>query len=131
MAVLCFTLFLFGIMLIIIYLAVMHRHKRCSAQTQGTLTKIRNNISREVSRDEYFYSFSVDGIEYHFKTFDRSPQTNNVGDKCTIWYDPKKPKVALAHHYDSYKAFKLLILGGVVMILLALIIPFVSLAFRT
>ena len=131
MAVLCFTLFLFGLMLIIIYLAVMKRHTRCTAQTQGTLKQIRENISRDISRTEYHYSYSVNGTEYHLKTFDPSPQAGKIGDECIIWYDPKKPKVALAHRYKSYKAFKLLLIGGIVMIALTFLIPFLTLVVQT
>ena len=130
MGILCFTLFIFGIALIIIYAAVMRKHTRCSAQTQGMLKEIRKNRSRKTSRLEYRYSFYLDGIEYQFKTFDRSPQTNKAGDTCTIWYNPKKPKDALAHRYNSYRAFKILLIGGIVMILLALILPFFSLAMQ-
>ena len=124
MAVVSLTLFLLGIMLIIIYFAVMRKHTRCSAQVQGTLIKIGENTSRDVTRYEYYYSYRVDGIEYQLKTFDNSPEAKSVGDRCTIWYNPKKPKDSLAHRYKSYKAFKILLFGGIAMILLTFILPF-------
>ncbi len=128
MGYIAFALFVLGLTLIFAYLYVMKKHKRCSEQTQGMLYKIGQNTSRDVSRSVYYYSYNVDGIEYKLKTFDRGPESNKVGDSCTIWYNPKKPKDSLAHRYKSYKAFKILLISGIVMIVTALILPFISLA---
>ena len=131
MGYIAFALFVLGVSLIIVYFSVMKKHNSCSAQTRGKLTKIGQNRSRDVSRSEYYYSYNVDGIDYQLKTFDASPDAKKVGDYCTIWYNPKKPKSSLAHRYSSYKVFKILLFGGIAMIVLSVIIPFISLAMST
>ena len=113
-----FALFILGIIFIILYVYIRRKHTRCSAQTQGILREIRKNKSEETPRDEYFYSYSVNGIDYQLKTFDRSPQTNVIGDHCTIWYNPAKPKDAQPFHYESNKTYNIIILIGVGLILL-------------
>ena len=123
-----FALFILGIIFIILYVYIRRKHTRCSAQTQGILREIRKNRSEEPPRDEYFYSYSVNGIDYQLKTFDRSPQTNVVGDHCTIWYNPAKPKDALAHHYDSLKIFKIFLISGIAMVPLGIILFMAGLA---
>ena len=117
-----FFCFCLGIILIIVYTAVLKKHARCRAQTKGVLTAIRENTSRDTSRSEYYYSYTVDNTEYQFKTFDPNPETKNAGECCVIWYDPKKPKIALAHRYNSYKWFKLLLIAGILFIILGLFV---------
>ena len=125
MAVAGFTLFALGVIFIFLYLYIRKKHTRCSAQTQGILKEIRENRAddSDIGRDEYLYSYFVNGTEYQLKTFDSSPETEKAGDSCTIWYNPAKPKDSLAHRYDSLKYFKILLISGILMILLGIIIP--------
>lgn len=128
MGIVAFTLFLFGLMLIIIYIAVRRKHKRCSAEVEGKLVKIGRNTSRDIERQVYYYSYTVDGIEYQIKSFDRSSQVVGVGDRCTIWYDPRKPKKAMAYRYSSMKPLNILLIVGLVMLLAAFVLPFIGFA---
>ena len=130
MAVAGFTLFVLGIMFLFLYRYIRKKQTRCSAQTQGILREIRANTSDESSipEYEYHYYYYVDGIEYRLKTFDRSPETETVGDTCTIWYNPAKPKQALAHYYESLKYFKILLIGGIVMVPLGIVLTMIGLS---
>ncbi|MCR4890712.1 MAG: DUF3592 domain-containing protein [Lachnospiraceae bacterium] len=107
-----FMLFSLGLILIIVIPIVAKKNARCSAQAEGVLTdKIIGDAEK---RNTYFYSYHVDGIEYKLKTVDRSPQTNNIGDQCIIWYNPAKPKEALAFRYETNKVFNILLIIGIV-----------------
>ena len=64
-----------------------------------------------------YYTYTVDGIEYQFKSTAINPHANRVGDQCPIWYNPKKPQIALEHRYGSNKLFNILIIVGIVMLL--------------
>ncbi|MBQ6152751.1 MAG: DUF3592 domain-containing protein [Ruminococcus sp.] len=130
MWILALTLFLLGIMLIIISAAVRGKHSRCREQAQGVLMRIGTNRSRDVNRSEYYYSYKVDGTEYQFKSFDRAPQANKVGDSCTIWYNPKKPKEAMAYRYQSFTLLNILLISGIAMIVLTFALPIISAAIQ-
>ena len=113
MAVAGFSLFLLGIIFIIVAPINKRKNQRCSAQTDGILIK---RIEREDSDgslpDMYVYSYYVDGIEYQHKSTVINKQVIKIGDHCTIWYNPKKPKQAQAFHYDSNKVYKIILLIG-------------------
>lgn len=64
----------------------------------------------------YYYTYYVDGVEYTIKSTIISKEARNIGDSCTIWYNPKKPKVAQPFHYESTKIYNIIIIIGVVMI---------------
>lgn len=123
MAVAGFSLFLLGIIFMIVAPINKRKNQRCSAQTDGTLIK---RIEREDSDgplpDMYVYSYYVDGIEYQHKSTVINKQVIKIGDHCTIWYNPKKPKQAQAFHYDSNKVYKIILLSGIAMVVLGLIL---------
>ena len=127
MAIAGFSLFVLGIVFLIVAPINRKKNRRCTMQAPGRLTEI---IDRENSDGPlpsmYVYSYRVDGIEYQLKTVDRSPEANKIGDHCTIWYNPAKPKDAQAFHYESEKVFKLLLLIGIALLLLGLVLLVVS-----
>ena len=112
-----FGVFVLGIIFVIVAPINKKKNSRCSAQTQGTLMKIleRENSDGPVS-SMYVYSYSVDGIEYQTKSTILNSEANSVGDHCTIWYNPKKPKEAQPFHYDSVRIYNILLLIGIVML---------------
>ncbi|MBR6408155.1 MAG: DUF3592 domain-containing protein [Clostridia bacterium] len=118
-----FALFVLGLVFVIVAPINMRKNSRCSEQTQGTLSDIRARYnSNGRLPDMYVYSYSVDGVEYQIKSTILSKQANRVGDACTIWYDPKKPKKAQPFHYESAKVYKILLIVGIVMIPLGLVL---------
>lgn len=111
-------LFLLGIILVIVAPIGKHKNKRCSAQTQGTLTRLQERRnSKGVLATMKYYTYYVDGVEYHFNSTAINPHASKVGDQCPIWYDPKKPQVALEHRYASNKLFNILLIVGIVCVL--------------
>lgn len=90
-----FALFVIGVIFIIVSPINKKKNARCSMQTKGILMKI---LEREDSDGPlpsmYVYSYYVDGIEYQLKSTAYNPQVDKVGDHCTIWYNPAKPKGA-------------------------------------
>lgn len=131
MAVAGFTLFLLGVILLICYPIGKRKDKRCSAQTKGTLI---NRVEREDSDgplpDMKVYSYYVDGKEYQIKSTAYNKNVNNIGDQCTIWYNPKKPKDAQEFHYDSSKVYTIILICGIVSLVLGLVLPFIGLAMQ-
>lgn len=112
-----FMLFVLGIVFIIIAPINRKRNARCSVQTEGRLMNI---LERENSNgplpDMYVYSYCIEGTEYQIKSTIRSPQANEIGDSCAIWYDPKKPKIAQPFHYSSSKIYKIILIIGIAML---------------
>ena len=122
------ALFLFGLGLILVIVAPMgkRKNKRCSAETQGTLIDIReryNSSGRLPSM--HIYSYSVNGVDYQFKSTAVNPNVSKVGDTCTIWYNPKKPKDALEYKYKSNRLFNILLIIGIVSLVSSFVIPFI------
>ncbi len=129
MAAAGFALFVLGIVFMIIYPINKKKNTRCSAQTQGTLIQIypRFNSSGYVG-DGYLYSYDVDGETYELKSTVRSQQTEQVGDACTIWYNPKKPKDAQAFHYESNRPYTIILLVGIGMFVAGIVLLFIGIA---
>lgn len=125
--VLGFSMFLLGLILVIVAPIGKRKNKRCSAQTQGTLINIGDIDSGGVS----VYSYSVDGVEYKLKSRAYNPNAGNVGESCTIWYNPKKPKDALEYRCKSNKLFNILLIIGIVLLLSPIIMAVLFAALQT
>lgn len=78
----------------------------------------------------YIYSYFVNGIEYQLKSTAVNPQDSKVGDRCTVWYNPKNPRNALEYRYKSNKLFNILLIVGIALILLSLIMPVAVIAIQ-
>lgn len=129
MAIAGFALFVMGIIFMIVAPINRRKNARCSAQTQGTLREVWERENSEGSAGHtYVYSYQVNGIEYQMKSVNRSPQANKVGDPCTIWYNPAKPKDAQPFHYDSGKVYTIILILGIVMLLLGIFLTLFGLA---
>ena len=90
-----FAIFVLGVVFVIVAPINKKKNARCSTQAHGMLMDIlKRENSDEPLPDIYVYSYSVDGIEYQLKSTVYNKQVNAVGDHCTIWYNPKKPKDA-------------------------------------
>ena len=120
MAVFGFMLFVLGIIFVIVAPINKKKNARCSAQVQGILEKVYKKGGSKGGGHTYYYSYNVDGIEYQIKSTIRSAEADKVGDKCTIWYDPAKPKAAQPFHYETNKAYTVILIIGIVLILLGL-----------
>ena len=68
----------------------------------------------------HVYYYQVNGIGYQLETLDHSAQVKKIGDYCTIWYNPAKPKDAQAFR-GSDKYLKTLLKIGIVMLLLGIV----------
>ena len=118
-----FSLFLLGIIFMIVAPVNRRKNRRCSAQTQGTLIKIFETENSDTTTGHaYIYAYYVDGIEYKLRSTVRSQVTHEVGDTGTIWYNPRNPKDAQAFRYESDKVYKILFLIGVVMLLIGVVL---------
>lgn len=118
-------LFLFGLGLILVIVAPIGKRKnnRCSAQTEGTLIDIRaRNNSDGPLPSMNIYSYSVNGIEYQLRSTSINPNASKIGDRCSIWYDPKNPKNALEYRHNSNKLFNILLIIGIVLLLSPIIL---------
>lgn len=127
MMIVGFVLFFVGFIFVIAYPINKRKNARCSAETQGMLYEIRKRYNSEGDlKDMHIYSYNVDGIEYRLETIDHSLQVHNIGDTCTIWYNPNKPKDAQAFRgSDNY--LKTLLYAGIAMLLLGILLFFLSL----
>ena len=127
MGVIGFCLFVIGLCFIISYPINKRKNSRCTAQTQGELVSVieRENYEGPIA-DLHVYSYRVNGIEYQLKTPQHSMEADRIGDSCTIWYDPAKPKYAQAYH-GSDKTLKIILIIGIVMVILGVVLPFVGL----
>lgn len=124
-------LFLLGLILVIVAPIGKHKNKRCSAQTKGVLINIReryNSKGRLASMKTY--SYTVDGVQYLLNSTAINPHASRVGDQCPIWYNPKKPSVALEHRYASNKLFNILIIVGILMLLSPIYLSFIYAAMQ-
>lgn len=126
-------LFLFGLGLILVIVAPIGKRKnnRCSKQTQGTLREIReryNSNGRLPSMN--VYSYRVDGVEYQLKSTAINPNASRVGDQCPIWYDPKKPSVALEYRNPSNRLFNILLIIGIVLLLSPIVLIVIAAGIR-
>ncbi len=124
MAYIGFMLFVLGIIFIIVAPINKKKNSRCSAKTQGKLLEIRK---REHGHT-YIYSYSVNGTEYQIRSVNRSPEVNSIGDSCTLWYDPAKPKAAQPFHYESTKIYTVILIIGIVLLLLGLLLLVIGVA---
>ncbi|MCR5596389.1 MAG: DUF3592 domain-containing protein [Lachnospiraceae bacterium] len=118
-AVIVLLILILGIIFIIAGSHTNSKNKRCSAQIEGVLAEI---IHKPDAPDPYVYTYSVEGVEYKLVTTQRNPDVKNIGDHCTIWYNPSKPKEAVAYHYKSNKGLKILTIVGIVMVALVVIL---------
>ena len=124
-------LFLLGLILVIVAPIGKRKNNRCSAQTQGVLREIRKRHNSNGSLPSMkVYSYIVNGIEYQLKSTALNPNASNVGDQCPIWYDPKRPNVALEYRYKSNKLFNILIIVGILMLLSLIILAFLYAALQ-
>ena len=124
-----FACFLLGVILLICYPISKRKNKRCTAQTKGTVTDIRRRYNSNGSLPSMLvYSYSVDGVEYRLKSTAYNKEVERVGDTCTIWYDPSKPKVSQTFHYTTKKFFTVILIIGIVLVLLGLVLPVVGVA---
>ena len=116
-----------GFILIICYPINKRKNARCTEQTQGMLIDIlRRRNSKGNLKSMHVYSYNVDGVAYQLRTLDYSPQAHRIGDECTIWYNPTKPKDAQAFR-GSDKYLKILLLIGIGLFLLGILLLFLSL----
>ncbi len=114
-----FALFVMGIVFIIIAPINKRKNTRCSAETQGMLSDIQERYNSKGRLPcMYVYTYSVDGTEYQMKSTILSKQAKEIGDNCTIWYDPKKPKNAQPFHYGSTKVYTIILIIGIAMVVL-------------
>ena len=125
------TLFLLGLILLICYSIGKRKNSRCSEQTEGKLINIveRENSDGPLS-SMYVYTYYVDGIEYQLKSTAYNKHVDKIGDKCTIWYNPKKPKDAQSFHYDSNKVFRVILIIGIILLVLGIALPIVSIGLQ-
>ena len=113
-----FIVLAIGVILMICYPISKNKNKRCTMQTQGTLIKIfeTDNSGGSVGH-AHVYSYYVDGIEYQLNSTAYNPQADQVGDPCTIWYNPANPKEAQEFHYGSDRIYKIILIIGIAMLL--------------
>ena len=123
-----FILIVFGFSSLIAGVHIKRKNARCTAQAKGTLTDIRKIYKRgsSTSSYRYYYSYSVDGQDYDMwaDQGSSSSEASEVGDACTIWYNPTKPKEAQAYHQENNKATNAFIAIGIILILVGLFLEF-------
>lgn len=118
-----FAVFVLGMILTIVASINKKKNTRCSSQTQGILKgSFETENSQGSTGRTYIYSYSVNGVAYQTKSTILSKQANEIGDNCTIWYNPKKPEDAQPFHYDSVKIYNIILAIGIVMILLGFLL---------
>ena len=118
-----FSMFVLGLVFVIVAPINKRKNARCSERTQGILTDILERENSDGSLpDMYVYTYYVDGIAYQTKSTILSKEANHPGEPCTIWYNPKKPKDAQPFHYDSAKIYRIILIIGIVTFLLGLVL---------
>ncbi len=128
MLIAAFVVFVVGLILIICYPINKSKNRRCSAQTEGILVNILQKLNDDgVHQSKHVYSYRVNGVEYQLKTLDHSPEAHQIGDHCTIWYNPAKPKDAQAFR-GSDKYLKTILYVGLGLVLLGIVLTFVGFA---
>lgn len=73
-------------------------------------------------------SYRVDGVDYQIRSTALNPDVSEIGDSCTIWYNPAKPKDAQPFHYESNKVYRIILVVGIVLTLLGIILTMVGLS---
>ena len=127
-----FALFVLGIIFVIVAPLNKRKNARCSEETQGVLKDVlRNRNSQGNTGYTYIYSYCADGIEYQIKSTIHSKEADKVGDPCTIWYNPAKPKEAQPFRYGSAKVYNIILAVGIVMIPLGLILTLVGVVMQS
>jgi uncharacterized membrane protein len=127
-----FALFVLGIVFVIVAPINKKKNSRCSMETQGILKEIFETGSADGGGGHaYIYSYSVDGKEYQIKSTIHSSQADNVGDNCTIWYNPKNPKEAQPFHYGSLKIYNIILVIGIIMVLLGFFLTVIGAAMQS
>ncbi len=120
-------LFLLGIILVIVAPIGKKKNARCSEQVPAVLRDVREKRGDDdMVSHIYTFSYTVDGTEYKLVTSANSSGASEIGDNCTLWYNPKKPSEALTAHYESAKLFNILLIVGIVMIPLGLVLMLVG-----
>ena len=115
-AVIFVVLFFLGICFIPVSIHVKNKNKRCTAKTRGILEDIQHvENSHGGGGTKYIYSYSVNGIEYR-RAAGPSTEAHNIGDSCTLWYNPNKPKEVMAYRYKSDKGLNILMIVGIVIV---------------
>lgn len=123
-----FSLFVIGLIFIIAYPINKKKNARCTAHVQGVLSDIRARYDSDGRlKDRHVYSYQVNGTEYRLETIEHSLEANNIGDSCTIWYNPKKPEDAQAFQ-GSDKYLKTLLTIGLLLVLAGLALTVVGLS---
>jgi len=124
-----FSFLVLGITFLICYPINKRKNSRCSAQAQGVLRNIHQRFtSRGPAGYKYVYSYFVDGVEYQITSPNLSPEANVVGDLCTIWYNPAKPKDAQPFHYSSNNPYTIVLILGIAMVVLGLVLSCIGLS---
>lgn len=93
-----------GIVVAIMDVNLRAKDELCTAQAKGTLTshkKRRNHKGSEFH--DYRYTYTVDGREYELRLYSCIGDAKEVGDTCTIWYNPEKPSQAIGFHSEPGK----------------------------
>jgi hypothetical protein len=88
----------------------------------------RTRNSKGDIKRTYVYTYQVDGIEYQIKSTALNSQVSEIGDPCTIWYNPAKPKDAQPFHYDSNTPYRIILAVGIALTLLGIILTVIGLA---
>ena len=119
-----FAIFLLGIIFIIVAPINKKKNNRCSVQAQGMLI----DSWKRKHGHTYLYSYDVDGTEYQIESVNLSPDAKEIGDDCTIWYNPKKPQDAQPFHYESNKIYNIILIIGIVMLPLGFLLTVLGMA---
>ena len=96
-----------------------YAHAKHPAMNDKGIQKISDNIAGCHRNHSYYDPV---WITIQAQSPNSSPEANNVGDNCTIWYDPAKPENAQPFHYDSNKIYNIILIIGIVMVLLGIIL---------
>lgn len=121
MSIIGFVLLGIGMILAIVAPINKKRNMRCSVTTRGVLSEIyETDDSKGGVGHAYIYSYFVGGHEYKLNSTILNKQVSQIGDYCTIWYNPKNPKDAQPFHHESTTIYTILLIVGIVMIILGI-----------
>ncbi len=110
-------LLLLGIILVIVAPMGRRKNGRCTAETEAVLTNVRETeTSENVGPNWYTFSYYVNGVAYEIRSPNRPPEAKQIGDRCTIWYNPAKPRDAMPVRLKTNKVYTILLIAGIVMI---------------
>lgn len=117
-----FSLVILGIILIMTYfINKIRTNVVVSRHPEGSWILWREDSEGPIP-SMYVYSYIVNGMEYQLKSTAVNKQVNNVGDNCTIWYNPVKPQEAQEFHYESNRIYNFVLISGILMSLSGVII---------